>query len=293
MVRRVARQRGTGGEFIWDFGRSDALGPLVEFLRGSDTIIHCASRVHAASDRDDAAKAHHAVNAEGTCRMVQAAREAGVRRFVFLSTIAVYHWEGLSRAATEDIVEAGTSPYAKSKRAAEQYVIESGLDWRIARLATVFGEGDIANFLRLARAIRRRRFFVPGEGFSRKSVVPIEKAVEIIRRFAAIEGPRHRLINVGSPNRPTLREISDAFSDLYGCARVPSLGRSASRWFARVGDGLRACGIRAPYDSATLAKLRTDTIVDVGRQQELFPDLQWGTFRDDLRTYRDYYLAAT
>ncbi len=292
-VRRVVRQRGTGGEFGWDFGRSDALGPLVAFLRGSDTIIHCAARVHVGSDGDDAAKAHNAVNAVGTRQLVQAAREASVQRFVFLSTIAVYHCEGLSRPATEDLVGSGESAYAKSKRTAEQFVAESGLDWRIARLATVFGEGDIANFLRLARAIRRRRFFVPGEGCSRKSVVPIDRAVEIIQRLAAIHAPRHRLLNVGSPIRPTLREISDAFSDLCGFARVPSLGLAASRWLARMGDGLRLAGLAAPYDSATLKKLTTGTIVDVQRQQELFPDLQWGSFHDDLRRHRDYYLAAT
>lgn len=293
VVRRVARPQGQHGEFSWDFGQSGGLGPLVAFLRGNQTIIHCAARVHARTDSPDDTGKHRAVNAEGTRRLVQAAREAGVPRFVLLSTIAVYNWDGRGQAATEDQLAAGDSAYAKSKREAERVVQESGLDWRIARLATVFGDGDSANFLRLARAIRRRRFFVPDDGFSRKSVVSIDRAVAIIQRLAAIEYPRHRLLNAGNPDRPTLREICDAFSETCGFARVPSLGLSASRVFARMGDGLRFCGVRAPYDSATLAKLRTDTIVDVGRQQELFPDLQWGSFRDDLRPYRDYYLTAT
>lgn len=291
-VRRVVRQQGVAGEFGWDFGRSDALGPLVAFLRGSDTIIHCAARVHVGNDGDAAAKAHHAVNAAGTRQLVQAAREAGVQRFVFLSTIAVYHWDGLCRPATEDLIESGESAYAKSKRAAEQFVAESGLDWRIARLATVFGEGTspISCGWRGPSVVVA---FVPGDGDSRKSVVSIDRAVEIIRGLAAIPAPRHRLLNVGSPTRPTLREISDAFSDLCGFARVPSLGPVASRWLARLGDGLRTVGLPAPYDSATLTKLNTDTMVAVQRQQELFPDLQWGNFHDDLRRHRDYYLAST
>lgn len=292
VVGRICRSTEGGGDFGWDFGGSQPLGPLVRYLRGWDTIIHCAGRVHSDERLPHDAELHHLVNLEGTRRLLEAAVQAKLSRVVFLSTIAVYDWRGLTGPATEDLREAGQSAYARSKRQAEESVRESGLDWRIARLGTVFGAGDIANFLRMARAIRRRRFFVAGDGRARKSVISIDRAAEIIGRLAELEAPRHRLINVASAERPCLREICDAFSATCGLPHVPGWNNWICRLMARIGDGTNAAGIRFPYDTATRVKLATDTVVDVSRQQEMFPDLKWRGFREELAEYRGYYLAA-
>lgn len=292
-VGRISRSRGTADEFPWDFAGDAPLGSLADFLRGAHSIIHCAAKVHAGSGTEAGADQFHKVNVEGTRRLIEAARMAGVYRVVFLSTVAVEPPAHQRKTGAVEADQERDTAYPRSKRVAEKVVQESGLDWRIARLAVVFGEGDVANFLRLARAINRRRFFVPGRGEARKSVVTVERAVEIVRRLAEAEVPCHRMIDVGRPERPSLREICDAFSEICSFPRVPAFNPSFCRLLARVGDGLGALGIKLPFNSTILAKLTTDTCADVTRQSELFPDLQWGSFKDDLRRHRDYYINAS
>ncbi|MDH5254592.1 MAG: NAD(P)H-binding protein [Gammaproteobacteria bacterium] len=104
---------------------------------GADTIIHLAALTGKASR-----EAMIEANAEGTRRLLEAAKRAGTTRFLFVSTIAAgfhdrrwYH-------------------YADSKRQAELAVRESGLDWVIVRPTMVFGPGSPvqASLTRLASA---------------------------------------------------------------------------------------------------------------------------------------------
>lgn len=98
---------------------------LERFLAGTSSIIHCAGRVRGISAAD-----FEAVNSEATARLAWLAQELGLSRFILISSLAAR--------------EPQLSPYAASKRKAEQYLTTQGraLDWLALRPPAVYGPGD-------------------------------------------------------------------------------------------------------------------------------------------------------
>jgi len=190
---------------------------LSELLRRTTVVIHCAGHAHRPIETLGEIATFKAVNVEGTRALIAACQKHGINRLVYVSTIAGYDW----RTAPQDgISEDGalnpTSAYAATKLAGEHLVRDSGLDWRVARLATVFGAGDRANFAKLACHLKAHRFFIPGAGAARKSVIPVGLVAELLSRLAWLENPGPRLLNVALSHAPTLREVCDAFSEKCG-----------------------------------------------------------------------------
>jgi len=139
------------------------IGPYTEWawaLRGVDIVIHLAARVHVMRETaPDQAGTYDLVNFRGTERLARQAAEAGVGRFVFLSTVKV------NGEATDDVPLAETdpafplSPYAISKWRAEQALCriagETRLKVTVLRIPLVYGPGVGGNFLRLMKWIYR------------------------------------------------------------------------------------------------------------------------------------------
>jgi nucleoside-diphosphate-sugar epimerase len=154
------------------------IGPDTDWqaaLPGADVVVHLAARVHVM--RDSAANplaAFRTVNADGTRRLAQCAARAGVKRFVFLSTVKV-HGEETGGAVPADAVErtaassklvfteadapAPEDPYAVSKWEAEQALriieADTGLGVTILRPPLIYGPGVKANFRKLAELVAR------------------------------------------------------------------------------------------------------------------------------------------
>lgn len=109
----------------WIEGALDDPGAWTDAVRDCDAIVHLA-----ASTGKVSAAQHARVNVDGTRALLDAARGAGVGRFLHVSTIAVRYPE-LRRY-----------PYARSKLAAEELVRASGLDWTVLRPTVVLGRGS-------------------------------------------------------------------------------------------------------------------------------------------------------
>lgn len=122
-----------------------------------DFVIHAAARVHVM--HDTAADLCFETNANGTRRLATAAAQAGVSRFVFLSSIKVNGEETTGRAYTATDVARPRDPYGQSKLAGEKFVQEIGasaaMETVIVRPPLVYGPGVKANFLRLLRWVDR------------------------------------------------------------------------------------------------------------------------------------------
>jgi len=128
-------------------------------LKGVEAVVHLAARVHLM--RDEASKpltAYRAINTQGTLNLARQAASAGVRRFLFVSSIKV-NGEGLDIPYTEDDPPMPADPYAVSKWEAEQGLMaiaaQTGLELVILRPPLVYGPGVGGNFLRLLRVIHR------------------------------------------------------------------------------------------------------------------------------------------
>lgn len=139
-----------------------SIGPDTDWnaaLRGIDTVIHLAGRVHVMKDKtSDPLSAFRAVNTAGTERLARSAVDQGVKRFLFMSTIKV-HGEESSVPYTENDPPNPRDPYAVSKWEAEQMLssisAETGMEIVIIRPPLVYGPEVRANFLRLLQWVDR------------------------------------------------------------------------------------------------------------------------------------------
>jgi nucleoside-diphosphate-sugar epimerase len=128
-------------------------------LVGVDAVVHLAARVHLMNDKaTDPLAQYRSVNVAGTLQLAQQAHTAGVKRFVYISSIKV-NGEERATAYTEADTPAPEDAYARSKWEAEQglqkIAAETGLEVVILRPPLVYGPGVGANFLALMRAIAR------------------------------------------------------------------------------------------------------------------------------------------
>jgi nucleoside-diphosphate-sugar epimerase len=254
-------------------------------------VIHCAGLAHVDQETTVVRDRLRRTNADGTLRMLEMCRRLGIERFVYVSTTAVYGWAHRRDevAANEDEALLPETAYGESKLAGERAVMASGLDWRIARLATMFGEGDHANFLRMARAVKGRRFLLPGDAAALKSCIPVTLAARSLARFAAHDAPNHRLVNLTLASQPTLREICLRLSLACRSPLPISLPIRMMATAARLGDLVGRLGMRPPLNSEILTKLTTSTAVNSERAAELFPETASTTFESAMAECGDYY----
>jgi len=142
--------------------RSDTgdIGPDTDWrplLAGATTVVHLAARVHILRDRaTDPAAEFDRINHRATLRLAEQAAEAGVRRFVFLSSVKV-HGDTSDHPLSAADTPHPTDAYGQSKLAAEQALGSSVGRMEIATLRPplVYGPGVKGNFRNMMRAIDR------------------------------------------------------------------------------------------------------------------------------------------
>jgi UDP-glucose 4-epimerase len=135
-------------------GDITATADLAAALEGADAVIHAAARTHVLHDSPANADLYMQINARGTLRLAEAAAQAGVRRFVYLSSIKV-NGEETNRAYTPDDEPCPRDAYGMSKWHGERFLQEvaarTRMEAAIVRPPLVYGPGVGANFLRLMR----------------------------------------------------------------------------------------------------------------------------------------------
>jgi nucleoside-diphosphate-sugar epimerase len=194
---------------------------LTQALQGVKGVVHAASVVH----RPGASPSEHeAFNVQGTRALIVAARAAGVRRIVFLSTIKVYGEEPTGLIDESTPVDRSSS-YSSTKLDAERILLEAtdeqGPSVAVLRLCPVYGAGDKGNVRRVVTAIARRRFAVPGDGTTRKSIVHVSTVAEVVAR--ALQSNVSGVFVLSDRIAPSMRELSDTIARALGRRRPPSV----------------------------------------------------------------------
>ncbi|MBV6661204.1 SDR family oxidoreductase [Pseudomonas yamanorum] len=155
-------------------------------LTGIDVVIHCAARVHVMNDNEtDPLSAFRKVNVEGTLHLARQSAEAGVKRFIFISSIKV-NGEGtpLARPYTADDRPEPADPYGISKMEAEnglrELAVITGMEVVIIRPVLVYGPGVKANFLSMMRWLDRGVPLPFGAINNARSLVALDNLVDLI-----------------------------------------------------------------------------------------------------------------
>lgn len=156
------------------------------YLDGIDCIVHCAARVHQMKETLAEAKSgYQAVNVEGTLNLARQAVQAGVKRFVFISSIKVNGEFTLpGQFFDEHITQEPDDRYGKSKYQAElglkQIAEETGLEVVIIRPPLVYGPGVRANFASMMKWVKKGIPLPFGAIHNQRSLVYLENLVDLI-----------------------------------------------------------------------------------------------------------------
>ncbi|HWQ83569.1 MAG TPA: NAD-dependent epimerase/dehydratase family protein [Anaerolineales bacterium] len=211
-------------------GDPQALFPDVLFTRGDvndrpklwtllqevDCVYHLAARV-AVPESVLYPREYNAVNVGGTVSLMEAMRDVGVRRVVFISSGAVYGDQG-EQPLKETAHPNPRSPYAVSKLAAEYYIRTIGDLWGIEtvclRVFNAYGPGQhlppshppvIPNFLK--QAMRGGTLVMHGEGQQTRDYVYVDDVVSTMIAASTAPGINHLVINVGSGVETSIRDL--------------------------------------------------------------------------------------
>ena len=211
-------------------GDPSVLSPDVLFTRGDvndrpklwtllqdvDCVYHLAARV-SVSESVLYPREYNATNVGGTVSLMEAMRDVGVRRVVFISSGAVYGDQG-EQPLREDATPIPHSPYAVSKLAAEFYVRTIGDLWGIdtvsLRVFNAYGPGQrlppshppvIPYFLR--QAIRGSSLVIHGDGLQTRDYVFVNDVITAMIGAATAPRVDDLVINVGSGVGTSIRDL--------------------------------------------------------------------------------------
>ena len=151
-----------------------------------DAVIHAAARVHVMRDvAPDSLAEFRRVNVEGTLNLARQAAAAGVKRFIFVSSIKVNGEETpLGKPCRADDLPAPADPYGISKLEAEQglqqLAKETGMEVVIIRPPLVYGPGVKANFQTMMRWLDKNVPLPLGAIHNKRSFVALDNLVDLI-----------------------------------------------------------------------------------------------------------------
>lgn len=220
-------------------GDPQSLSPEVHFTRGDvndrpklwtllqeiDCVYHLAARV-SVPESVLYPREYNAVNVGGTVSLMEAMRDVGVRRVVFVSSGAIYG-DQAEQPLRESLPPNPRSPYAVSKLAAEYYVNTIGDLWNIEtvclRVFNAYGPGQhlpashppvVPYFLR--QALRNGTLVVHGDGSQTRDYVYVDDVVSALIAASTAPGIDGLVINIGSGKETSVRELVKAVLEVTG-----------------------------------------------------------------------------
>ncbi|MEZ9464528.1 UDP-glucose 4-epimerase family protein [Vibrio splendidus] len=155
-------------------------------FEGVDCIVHCAARVHQINESEqDALAAYQEVNTLGTLNLARQAAKAGVKRFVFVSSIKVNgEFSEPNLPFEPNLNNTPQDPYGLSKYEAEVELAklseDTGLEVAIIRPPLVYGPGVKANFLSMMRLIDKGIPLPFGAIKNQRSLVYLDNLSDLI-----------------------------------------------------------------------------------------------------------------
>jgi len=198
-------------------------------LADVDAVIHSAGI--AAGMSGVPADDYRVLNTEATIELARAARRAGAKRFVFLSSIRAQCGPTAATVLTEAAEPAPTDAYGKSKLAAERGLAELDLDWVALRAVLVYGPGVRGNVARLSRLARSPWPLPVAALAARRSLLALDNLAAAIDTVLAAPAPLRRAFIAADPQALTIAEMVAAMRE--GLGRRPGvfpLPAATLRW---------------------------------------------------------------
>jgi nucleoside-diphosphate-sugar epimerase/predicted dehydrogenase len=254
---------------LGDLSDPDSLDGIA---RDIDVVFHLGAAIQGPWER------HRAITVEGTRRLLNLAAAAGVRRFVHVSSLAVYDRSDLSHHVISETSPLWSDlelcgPYARGKIEAERLLHElgpaRGIEFVIARPGLVYGPGHTI-FEHLGIRLGGSAFLPLGGSNVRLPLVHVESVVDALLRLAEAPGAAGRAFNIVDDDQVSkaryVRTLSQASGRKYRCIGIPARpitalaaaaerlrARGRAKWLPKVSaDKIRSRCTESLYDCSAL-----------------------------------------
>ena len=217
-----------------------------------DVVLHACGKAHVVPKTEAERQAFFDVNYQGTVNLCSALEKVGVpKAIVFISTVAVYGCD-FGKLITEEHPLLGTSPYAKSKIMAEEYLTEwskkNNVVLSILRPSLLAGKDAPGNLGAMVNGVRKGFYMNIAGGKVVKSILMAQDIANIIPSLVKKGG----IYNVCDTFQPTFGQISESVAKQLGKHKPISIPYWVAWCMAKVGDLL---GNKSPINSYKLEKM--------------------------------------
>ncbi|WP_321480240.1 NAD-dependent epimerase/dehydratase family protein [uncultured Bacteroides sp.] len=242
----------TVGLTVGDNYQVNISSEIPDFSETYDIILHAAGKAHSVPKTDAEKKLFFNVNLQGTKNLCTAFEKSGIPKvFIFISTVAVYGCE-FGEGITEEHPLNGTTPYAVSKRMAEEFLT----DWcnkhhvilSIIRPSLIAGPNAPGNLGAMVNGIKTGKYLSIAGGRARKSVLMVQDIANLIPLLVEKGGT----YNVCDSDHPSFGELEGVICKQLGKSKPSSIPYWVAKSMALVGDCL---GSKAPINSLKLSKI--------------------------------------
>lgn len=223
-------------------GDLNQVDDFTEYCKGCDVVVHLAARVHVMRDTDtDPRAAFQQANQHLTMRLAEQTQNAGVKRFVFLSTVKVNGEQTDGQPFCPDGQPNPHGEYAKSKYDAEQSLLKIvqqpnvTMDAVIIRPPLIYGPNVKGNLQVIARAISKG-FPLPLAGINnRRSLLSVYNLVDFITTCITHPLAANQVYLVADPEPYSTTELVTNMATSLSCKqRLFFVPKGVVKWLCQI-----------------------------------------------------------
>lgn len=255
---------------------------------GVDLVFHLAAR----TDLAGRSVAEYDTNVAGTRAVAEAARAAGARRLLFVSSMLAVGPTGTLAPIDEASTRETPSAYGKSKREGEALVRASGVPYTILRPTLVYGPRERATMYAMFRAIRERKFLLIGGDYT-QSFVHAWNVADAAIAAALHPGAAGGTYFVSDERPYTLAEFAGTVADALGVrlwpVRLPLAAARAAGWAFDRAAAL--AGHELILSSRRVATMTTHYVYSVDAARRGFGFVPGVGLREGVRETAAWYVA--
>lgn len=235
------------GDYVYDITKE-----MPFFDEDFDIIFHAAGKAHSIPSNYEEENEFYDINFEGTKKICKALENKLPKIFIFISSVAVYGIDS-GVAITEQTPLNGTTPYAKSKIRAEEFLLQwsekHGVQLYILRPSLIAGPEPPGNLGDMISAIKKGCYFNIGGGKALKSILWVEDFAEILVKTLDNKGG---IYNVCDSRNYSFKEISTMIAKSMNKSTPHNIPFFLAKFFAVIGD---VVGKGFPLNSNKLDKI--------------------------------------